>query len=112
MVEKCKKHWLRISIRRKLVEVFCLLLLLFSTVPANAVRFSILMDAEPKVAFNCKPKYEQDFQDSDSWFVNLFYPVYNILPYKYMRNANFEVTQFQVIRLGIFNIAWPKIPMA
>lgn len=89
-----------------------MLLLLLSINPTNAVRFSVLTDGEFEIAVKCKPHYEDD----ESLFLEnsvarFFFPVYAISPYKYMKNANFEVTQFQVLRLGVFNIAWPKVPV-
>lgn len=113
MMNKVKGHWHKIGLIRKCFEGIVILLLLLSINPANAVRFSVLTDGEFEIAVKCKPHYEDDEEPlfPENPVGRFFFPVYSISPYKYMKNANFEVTQFQVLRLGVFSIAWPKVPV-
>ncbi|WP_204120625.1 hypothetical protein [Levilactobacillus sp. 244-2] len=115
MLTKLKAHWHKIGLARKIIEIMVAVMLLLSTSPSLAVRFSILNDAEPAVAVSCHPKYDPDSATilPGTAIGKWVFPTYTIYPQRYTgffhEDTGTSIVDFQIYRILIFNVALPQV---
>lgn len=100
-------HWHRIGPFRKGLELLIAGLLLLSTVPSNAVRAAILLDGHPQLARRVtvtKAPASETRYVLGRFHIGRIYEI----DHSYLdSSASFEVVDFHVTRILIFNVAYP-----